>query len=216
MSVATKGALIGDSIVNQMTLGAINKAVLEAGGSTWTRLAAAGHTTANQLAVWLASSVRGNNTYDWLFYMCGINDDLHGDRTVGQVLADVDAWRADAASQNPNARLYLSIMCPAKQKLDEVTLTGGPDRYALWQAINAGYVARGFRTDLSLAINDGSDNLAASKDSGDHLHPNAAGDLSNCNKLRSWIDADFPDPPPDPPPPFSPTRWQRFRRRGAA
>jgi len=218
MSVSTNGIIIGDSIVNQMTLGSANNAVLHAGGSTYTSIATAGDTIANQYTKWLASSARGQNVYDWCFIMCGINDILHGDRTATQIHDDMATLRSDILAQNPRvaSHLYLCAMLPCRIKLDQVTQSGGPDRYALWQTANADYISSfSARTTLRDAINDGTDNLILADSNADRLHPNSAGDLLDCQGLRGMIDADFPDPPPSPPPPFAPNRWQRFRVRGA-
>lgn len=209
MAAITKGALLGDSIVSNMYNDAHN--VFEAGGSTVTKLAIAGAIITGQYATWLASSVRGNSSYDWIFLMVGINDVL-ADTSSTTCLANIDTFLADIKANNPNAKLYFDIMDPAKTRLDA---TGG-DRYPLWQAINTGYLARGAIRLVSDAMNDGADSLKSiyfqSSDNG--LHPNTAGNVQSATVLRAQIDTDFPGPPPSPPPPFTPTYWQRQYRRG--
>lgn len=205
----TKGALLGDSIVSNMYNNASN--IFTAGGSSVTKLAVAGAIVSGQYATWLASAVRGNTSYDWLFLMVGINDVL-ADTSSATILANIDTFIADIKANNPNAKLYFDIMDPCKTRLDA---TGG-DRYALWQTVNAGYVTRGAMSIVSTAMNDGADSLKSiyfqSVDNG--LHPNSAGDIQSATVMRAQIDTDFPGPPPSPPPPFTPTYWQRQYRRG--
>lgn len=212
-AAVTKGALLGDSIVSNMGTNA--GSVLTAGGSTFTKLAIAGAIVTGQYATWQASSVRGNSSYDWIFLMVGINDVLAGTASA-TILANIDTFLNDIKTNNPNAKLYFDIMDPCKTRLDATTLTGGLDRYVLWQTVNAGYVSRGAINIVSAAMNDGADSLKSIYfQAGDNgLHPNAAGDTQSATVLRAQIDTDFPGPPPSPPPPFTPTYWQRLYRRG--
>lgn len=206
----TKGVLIGDSIVSNIFNDAHN--VLEAGGSTVTKLAVAGAIVSDQLAVWQASSVRGNSSYDWGFAMIGINNALAGN-SAASYLATLDTLLADIHTNNPGMHLFLDIMDPCKTRLDA---TGG-DRYGLWQSYNAGLLARGAIRTISDLMNDGADSLKSIYfQAGDNgLHPNTQGNIDSATALRALVNAQFPDPPPDPPPPFAPNYWQRPYRRGA-
>lgn len=209
----TKGILIGDSIVSNMYVDGGGTPLL-AGGNTVTKLAVAGHTIQDQYAVWLASAARGDASYNWIYYQCGINNILHNDQSEATIRSAYQTFIADIKAQNPGAVLWVSKMMPAKGYLDAINGT----RYPLWQAVNADYLAdypSNYRTEVSDQLNDGADSLQAIYQSGDGgLHPNHNANVATGTTIRGWIDAVF-EPPPSPPPPFSPTYWQRFRVRGA-
>lgn len=183
----THGALLGDSIVNNLYLD--GHFLLAVDGDTVIRLAVAGATVLDQYNAWLASTARGNPDIDWIYLQCSINDILHGDETAAIILQRMTAFLDDIHTQNPNAVVFFGAMDPARTKLDVI----GANRYPLWQQVQASYAALGARFDISNALNDGTDRLLAVDDYGDGLHPNPVGDRASATLLRAWVVAAFPD-----------------------
>lgn len=173
-----------------MYLSGATRAILAPAGKFINKNAVAGHTIENQLASWLVNPQRKDARIKWIFVQCGINNVLNGAQTAAQIDSAMGTLLAQLASDCPLATILPYTMDPAKAKLDTTTLSGGPDRYALWQAVQALYVGRGFNQAItSSALNDGADNLAAAYDSGDGLHPNEAGNQLADNTLLPVLQA---------------------------
>lgn len=150
------------------------------------RAAVAGDEIGQQYADWLVSEQRGDLRVKWIYVQCGINDILHGAETAAQIIASMTTLINDIQANNPWSSINLQKLDPAKAKLDTVP---GVNRYQLWLDVNAGLAAAFpaiWHTDISDALNDGSDNLKAIYDSGDGLHPNSAGDQASATILNSW------------------------------
>jgi lysophospholipase L1-like esterase len=184
---ATRGALLGDSIVSNLYNNARN--LLQVQGDTVIRLAVAGSTVLDQYNAWLTSTARGNPAIDWIYLQCGINDILHGDKTAAVIVQQMTVFLDDIYAHNPNAVVFFGAMDPARTKLDAIAA----NRYPLWQQVQAGYAALGARFDISDALNDGTDRLIPIDDYGDGLHPSPTGDRTSATILRSWVVAAFPD-----------------------
>lgn len=180
-----KVVLVGDSIMLSVFQNA--SANMGAGGRTIQNLSAAGHTAGQQLAVWLASSQRGDSSVDCAAIHVGINN-VRTAVPVATTVSDIDALRADMRASNPQMKLALSLMLPARQHAEVA-----PRWVSHYLPINAWMVANASLFDslvigASPAFDDGFGNLAAPWDSSDHLHPSIAGNREHAKYIRQSID----------------------------
>lgn len=186
----TRGVLIGDSIVQNLFLNARN--VLQANGSLVLKIAVAGAKIEDQYYTWTMSPLHSDPNIDWFYVQCGINNILGTGQTVEQDAHVMQVLLEDLHQTHPNAKIYFATMDPARGMLINVP---GPERYPMWQDLNALFIAMGANDTISQGLNDGMDNLASNYNNGDGLHPNPAGDLASAAILQSWIIEDFPDIP---------------------
>lgn len=181
-----KVVLLGDSIMLSLFNNA-TATILAPGSRTTTNLATSGHTSAQQLAVWLASAQRGDLTYDCACIHVGIND-VQTAVAVATCLANVDSIRADMRTQNPNMRIVLSLMLPAR-----TGASVAPRWFSHFIPIQAGFVAAASLYDSLVygayaALDQGDGTLNPTFDSSDHLHPTIAGNVLHAKYLRQCID----------------------------
>jgi lysophospholipase L1-like esterase len=182
------GVLIGDSIVKAVNDDATALAVLTAGGRSVTNIAVVGHTVAQQVAAWNALSNAARLAFTWAVVQFGVNDMAAGSLAAdvwNQYLTALTCFQAGS----PSMRILISLMTPCKAY---VGLSAG--EFTEFQTLNASITSRATqRIRLCSAhyalLSDGSDNLAAGVDSGDHLHPNAAGSLIQAQQWRARLDA---------------------------
>jgi lysophospholipase L1-like esterase len=183
------GVLIGDSIVKAVNDDATALAVLTAGGRSVTNIAVVGHTVAQQLSAWNALSTATRQAFTWAVVQFGVNNMAAGDLAAdvwNQYLTALACFQAGS----PSMRILISLMTPCKAY---VGLSAG--EFTEFQTLNAsitGHASQRIRLcsahyDL---MSDGADNLAAAVDSGDDLHPNAAGSLIQAQQWRARLDAD--------------------------
>lgn len=184
--------LIGDSIVASLVTNGV--AILQAGGHTVTSIAVAGNTTADQLAAWQASPVRGDATYDVGVIQVGIND-IRTAVALATTLSNFATLINDIRANNPTLKIILGLMLPARTAVDVI------GSYASkYQPIQAAILAAGTGLDIpavdrimtsaNAAFNDGTDAMNE-YDSGDHLHPSVGGNRLNAVEFRANINALF-------------------------
>lgn len=180
-----KVVLLGDSIM----LGVFTNAatLLAAGGRTIQNLSVSGQTAGQQLAVWLASSQRGDSTVGCAAIHVGINN-VRTAVSVATTLADIDSIRADMRTNNPSMKIAVSLMLPARQHAEVA-----PRWASHWVPINAALTAATSLYDSILlaaapAFDDGFGNLSGTYDSSDHLHPTPTGNQLHAKYLRQVID----------------------------
>lgn len=166
-------------------------AIMTAGGRTVSNLATSGHTAANQLITWLASSQRGDPSIDCAVIGVGIND-VRTAVPVATTLNNVKAIRADMRVQNPKMRIALSLMLPARTHQDVA-----PRYFSHWIPLNAGFLAAGRAQYDSVcegataAADDGFGALAMGVPWGgesDKLHPIITGNREQAKWIRQAID----------------------------
>ncbi len=182
------GRLMGDSIVAAVFADATALAVLTAGGRTVASSAVNGHTVANQWAAWIALTDAVKSALDWVVVQLPVNNIAAGEsfeEAFGQLSGFIAAIQNDARS----ARVVVSLVCPCKAY---VGLSAG--EFTVLQQVNTAIAAladSGTSVRVCSAhyalLSDGSDNLAAAVDSGDHLHPNAAGSLIQAQQWRAVL-----------------------------
>lgn len=182
------GVLIGDSIVKAVNDDATALAVLTSGGRTVTNIAVIGHTVAQQLAAWIALSTATKQAFSWAVVQFGVNNMAAGD-LAADVWNQYKAALANFQCIAPQMRILVSLMTPCKAY---VGLSAG--EFIEFQTLNTSITNHASqRIRLCSAhyalLSDGSDNLAAGVDSGDHLHPNAAGSLIQAQQWRARLDA---------------------------
>jgi hypothetical protein len=102
---------------------------------------------------------------------------------MGTLLADIHA-------SNPDAKVLVSTLFPARGRLEQVV---DPPRYPVWVKVNEELVAQ-FAGDSSLAdpLNDGTDALKVQYDSGNKITPNEAGAMLVAMKMGAWLKSTFP------------------------
>ena len=111
----------------------------------------------------------------------GVDPSESAATALGRLQTLVDEIKADIGSRT----LLIGQMTPCRQRLiDYYGATNGPIAYQKWLDMNDAIAGNGAnaitgvdgRITAHVALmNDGSGNLAAAYDTGDHIHPNAAG-----------------------------------------
>lgn len=184
---------MGDSIVNQMSLGAPNKASLKLPPSNtstaWcTNLAVAGFDVGEATTQWYQSIHRGNTRTKWVFIQIGINDVVHGQLSATQILAALAILISDIQTTTPSASIHLAKMDPAKTYLGTI----GADRYQRYLDVEAGKLANWpsiYNTTIHDALSDGNDDLQTTYGGAGVLHPNTTGDAKAVDTLVTWLNA---------------------------
>lgn len=152
-------------------------------GMTVKSLAVPGASIAGQRTTF--SSAIGTTKYDWIVIEVGLND-LDPAESAATALGRYQTLIDTVSThQNTGGIIVLSTMTPCKAQL--ITLYGETDglvSYQKWLDMNDAIMGNGANaitgTDYQInshtaALNDGSGNLDAAYDTGDHVHENNAG-----------------------------------------
>lgn len=146
-------------------------------------LSTAGETPIQQKDRWDALSAEVKASFDYVFIQVGINQ-INGYNWITQYQELVDDINA---TKNQDCRVYGVTMTPIR---GEASLD--PSGYNNWLALNAAIRGEGatpitglygFVSGHTTAMGDANNYLLAEYDSGDHLHPNAAGNSLNCQYI---------------------------------
>lgn len=185
-----KICLIGDS-----TMGTIDTYLKPQTKGIITNIAIYGGSTAGQIAAWNALSAAQKLAFDYVVIQIGLND-LHNaipenSLTAPVLIAQIQSLFDLVYSEKKAAcKIISSTMTPIK-----AVLVG--DEYNVWLAVNEAYRGEGAtpftHADLYASyhtekLGDGSDNLAATYDSGDGVHPTLAGREVCADDYREYID----------------------------
>lgn len=147
-------------------------------------LAVPGENIAEQTTRWQACRYRGDGLVVAVVIDVGINsadDSVSGATMISQYQALVD----DVAANNPNAKIVICETVPCKGYL-------GALKWAELQTLNAAITGSGItgvdaRVASPAALNDGTGNLAAAYDYGDHVHPPDAGRALRCAAVKTAL-----------------------------
>jgi lysophospholipase L1-like esterase len=146
-------------------------------GTTITNSAVAGHTIAQQQAVWTADANKA--TYDWIIIMAGLNDLAPAESAATALARYQTLIDTINAGKKSGAIVIIATMTPCKQRLIDIYgSTDGATAYTKWLAMNTAIMGGTNKitgVDMRLnshtdAINDGTGNLAAIYNTGDHIH----------------------------------------------
>ena len=181
------GLLIGDSIAANLFNDATSKATLEASNRLVATQAVSGETISQQLTRWNANVLKGRRELTWVVLEVQVNDIIAG-TAAATILADLAAFRANITAANPFCKVVQTLPTPCRAYSG---MSAGD--YTIWQAVVAGLLTV-VETNVVVCpaiatLNDGSDNLAASRNSGDGLHPNATGSQDQATAWRAALDS---------------------------
>lgn len=140
-----------------------------------------GDTIDNGKTKWLALSEAVRGSFDYIFVQLGLNNLAN---------AEIVTWYQDLITtikltSGSTCRVYGVCMTPVRAGTTE-------ERYGRWLALNAAIRGEGATpiTGLYGAVSshlaimgDANNNLLALYDSGDHFHPNAAGNAVNAEEI---------------------------------
>jgi hypothetical protein len=140
-----------------------------------------------------ASVVKGNPNLKWVICEPGFNNIIIAMEDAATIIGKYNTLIADINSNNPTAKIILSVITPARRAFDGV----GPGLYATWLTVNAAIRGTGVTGSNIVArvehtqLNDGTDNLKPEYDSGDDTHPNNAGrlDVMGANDRAALVTA---------------------------
>jgi hypothetical protein len=159
------------------------------------QLAVPGHTIAQQLTAWNGYKYKKN--VKWVITQIGLNDLNPAESAATALLRYQQLIDSIKININTNCKLIVSAMNPCKQRLIDVYgSTNGPISYQKWLDMNDAIMGNGpnaiinvnYRINEHVALlNDGSGNLKAIYDTGDHIHPNDAGRTIVGNSWRNAI-----------------------------
>lgn len=191
-SLGTKAYALGDSTVGIQ----FGNVVMDFVTSTKTKitLAVPGHTIAQQLAVWQATTIVPDEVA-WVVVQIGLNDLNPAEAAypaIGRLQLLINTIRKGIGDRP----LLVSQMVPCRQRMiDMYGGTNGPIAWQKWLDINAAIAGEGPTPITNVdgrvtahvpLLDDGSGNLAAPYDTGDHIHTNNAGRAINAT---AWADA---------------------------
>lgn len=147
-------------------------------------IATPGDIISGQKSRWQALTI-DTSLVGWVVVQIGLNDLSPGESANVAISRLQDIISTVRASIGSLRKLLVSNMLPARQRLiDLYGDTNGPISQQKWVDINAAIAGAGpspiTGVDYRIAshvplLDDGSGNLAAAYDTGDHIHPNAAG-----------------------------------------
>jgi len=188
---------LGDSTVAAYTGPAILSLI---GAVTGTTSAVVGDGITAQKAVWQALSSGVKTGQDAVFIQVGLNDIGYTEAT-SSVIARLQDMVDTVLSDVPGAcNVYISQMTPCKQRwIDLFGSTNGAIAQQQWVDINAAIAGNGATPITGVAgritahvdpMSDGSGNLNASYDVGDHIHPTTSGRQINANAWQAQLLAD--------------------------
>ncbi len=174
--------IIGDSVIAAYSTYIAISASLTISG-TLTDVSTAGETIAEQKTRWDAIAAGTKTAMNYVFVQIGLNDLDPAESAVtaiGRLQVLINAINTDA----PSAKVIIGTLTPCKQRLIDVYgAVPGATAYQKWLDINIairGGANAVTGTDEYIDthtddMNDGSGNLAALFDSGDHVHENNIG-----------------------------------------
>lgn len=173
----TIGYALGDSTVAAY-LGQPSLISLVSTIRTPVNIATPGDIISGQKSKWQALTI-DTSLVGWVVVQIGLNDLSPGESASVAISRLQDLILTVRASIGSRRKLLVSKMLPARQRLiDLYGDTNGPISQQKWVDINAAIAGAGpspiTGVDVPL-LDDGSGNLAAAYDTGDHIHPNAAG-----------------------------------------
>jgi lysophospholipase L1-like esterase len=156
-----------------------------------TDLSISGGNAEGQLAQWNALSEAQQQAFDYVVIQIGLNNiAVSGDSAavlIGKIQTIFDQVYTDKKAA---CKIISSTMTPIGANLDAGELV-------IWQTVNEAYMGEGAtpftHADLyasyhTTKLNDGSDALSATYDSGDGTHPNLAGREVCADDYREYID----------------------------
>lgn len=179
----TIGYALGDSTVAAY-LGQPSLISLVSTIRTPVNIATPGDIISGQKSRWQALTI-DTSLVGWVVVQIGLNDLSPGESANVAISRLQDLILTVRASIGSRRKLLVSNMLPARQRLiDLYGDTNGPISQQKWVDINAAIAGAGpspiTGVDYRIVshvplLDDGSGNLAAAYDTGDHIHPNAAG-----------------------------------------
>lgn len=189
---------LGDSTVAEYASGTAILGLMVA--ITGTTSASSGDSIADQKAVWQALSSGVKTGQDAVFIQASLND-VGYTEAASAVIARLQDLVDTVLSDVPETcRVYISQMTPCKQRwIDLFGSTNGAIAQQQWFDINAAIAGNGATPITGVSgritahvdpMSDGSGNLNASYDTGDHIHPNTAGRQINADAWQARIVAD--------------------------
>lgn len=186
-----RGVFIGDTITQNLYLSA--RTAMQADGDVVLKIAVVGAKIEDQYQTWIASTLRGDTDIDWVFIQIGLYNIIGGGQTAEQDQHVMQVLLDDIHLHNPDAKVYLATMTPARGALEGIT-TGEP-RFPVWQAANELFVNLGAIDTISQGLDDGTGKLADNYNQGDGLIPNEAANQASAAIVQAWLDEKFPDTP---------------------
>lgn len=179
----TIGYALGDSTVAAY-LGQPSLISLVSTIRTPVNIATPGDIISGQKSRWQALTI-DTSLVGWVVVQIGLNDLSPGESASVAISRLQDLISTVRASIGSRRKLLVSNMLPARQRLiDLYGDTNGPISQQKWVDINAAIAGAGpspiTGVDYRIVshvplLDDGSGNLAAAYDTGDHIHPDAAG-----------------------------------------
>lgn len=196
---ASYGCIIGNSTIAQR---GIYKGVdyyyftgldVEA-GMTVKNIAVSGNTILQQQTIFLADADRA--IYDWIVIEIGLND-LNYSEDASIAMSRYQTLVDTILFENPTIKIIVATMTPCKQNLiDGWGEVNGTIAYNKWLSMNESIMNGGlfpitnvdYRVnEHTLLLNDGNGNLAATYDTGDHVHENTAGRIIIANSHTNGL-----------------------------
>ncbi len=172
--------VLGDSIsANYTGLYVLPSSAIYAVSEARTRagilsLAVPGYTIDNEQSVWDSSFIKGRSSVKCVIMQVGANNILINNESSSTIITKYNALIADVNAANPTAKIILGQLTPFR-----AAMTGA--QYTVWQAVNAA-ISGGTITGSNIiarpvwtVLNDGSDNLVSTYNSGDNVHPISTG-----------------------------------------
>ncbi|HLP86503.1 MAG TPA: tail fiber domain-containing protein, partial [Candidatus Paceibacterota bacterium] len=164
-------------------------------GTTITNQAVSGHTILQQQNTWTADANKA--TYDWIVVMVGLND-LDPAESAATALGRYQTLiNTINAGKKTGAIVIVSTMTPDRQWLiNTYGGVNGPIAYQKWLDMNTAIMGGGANAitgvsyrvnNHTLALNDGSGNMALAYDNGDYIHENNAGRALIASEWRSVL-----------------------------
>lgn len=189
-AVVPIGSVLGDSTISSFVNAGVSvPSLLRTGTAALENnvrvLAYPGSTIANQKTQWQAFSATEKSTLQWVMIQIGHND-IAPTTDAPTVIASLQDLIATVRADVPaSCKIYVGQMSPAKQRFIDVHgAVDGATVYQQWldvnEAINNGGATPitgvdGRIVDHVATLNDGSGNLTAAYDTGDHIHENNSG-----------------------------------------
>lgn len=191
-------AAIGDSTIAAYA-GGTAVLFLMAGVSPIT-IARPGNTIAQQRAEWVATYSVTKLAQKAVFVQVGLNDVAASGTAATRIAALQSFINLIRSEVSLTCKIYVSKMTPCRQRwIDVYGAVNGPIAQSMWADMNDAIAGTGPTpitgvdgriTSHVPLMDDGSGNLAAAYDTGDHIHPNTAGRQINADAWRAQLVAD--------------------------
>ena len=188
---------LGDSTIAAATGTAVLGLMFAVTGTT---VALLGDGIADQKAVWQALSTGVKTGQDAVFIQVGLNDVGYTEAASAVIARLQDLVDTVLSDVSETCKVYISQLTPCKQRwIDIFGSTNGAIAQQQWVDINAAIAGNGATPITGVSgritahvapMSDGSGNLNASYDTGDHIHPNTAGRQINADAWQARILAD--------------------------